>query len=151
MILKTSLTDPEHWCSNSNCNKLAELHFTITFFFLIFNLYEGCVWSNYRSIFATLIETSPKLAFWTHQPLLLVSKNVDLSFYFLRTGNKRRQVLSRCVSVVWADVCVRACIVSWWRVIRLRRLADCNTRVAKSRNIKGATRNIYLMIFNTTN
>ena len=32
---------------------------------------------------------SPKYAFWTHQPILKLSKNVDLSFYFLRTGIKR--------------------------------------------------------------
>ena len=36
-----------------------------------------------------MIEVSPEHAFWTHQPLLLVSQNVDLSFYFLRTGIKR--------------------------------------------------------------
>ena len=30
-----------------------------------------------------------KHAFWTHQALLQMSKNVDLSFYFLRTGIKR--------------------------------------------------------------
>ena len=34
-------------------------------------------------------EVSPKHVFWTHQSLLQVSKNVDLSFYFLRMGIKR--------------------------------------------------------------
>ena len=49
----------------------------------------ACVWTNCRSTFATLIEVSPKHGFWKHPPLLPVSKNVDLSFYFLRTGIKR--------------------------------------------------------------
>ena len=64
--------------------------------------------------------------------LLQVLKNVDLSFYFLRTRIKR----SHCVpkqdyttddslnriqnAVVWADVWEPA--LSWWRVIHLLRL-----------------------------
>ena len=49
----------------------------------------ACVWTNCRSTFA-----SPKHAFWTHQPLLQVSKNVILRFYFLRTGIKRSHSVS---------------------------------------------------------
>ena len=46
-----------------------------------------------------------------------MSKNVDLLFYFLRTGIKRSQSLPsqyRCQ--------VNTIALSWWRVIRLRRL-----------------------------
>ena len=78
-----------------------------------------------------MIEVSSKHAFWTHQPLLQVSKNVDHSFYFLRTGIKISQGLySRWLiksmfwvlqnAVVWADVWELA--LSWWRMIRLLRL-----------------------------
>ena len=62
-------------------------------FFKIFPLQDlytfACVWTKFRSTFATLIKVTPKHAFWRHQPLLQVSKNVALSFYFLRTGIKR--------------------------------------------------------------
>ena len=51
--------------------------------FIVFQNIPHC-----RSTFAALIEQSPKHVFWTHQALLQVSKNVDLSFYFLHTGIK---------------------------------------------------------------
>ena len=90
---------------------------------------SACVWTNCRSTFATLIEKSPKRAFWTHQSILQVSKNVGLSFYFLRMEIKRSYsvpsqdytifwVLKN--AIVWADVWELA--LSWWRLIRLRRL-----------------------------
>ena len=53
-----------------------------------FKIYT-CFWTNCRSTFATLIEVSSKHTFCMHQQLLQVSKNVDLSLYFLCTGIKR--------------------------------------------------------------
>ena len=90
----------------------------------------------FGSTFATLIEVSSKHAFWTHQALLQVSKNVELSFYFLHTGIKRSPFGAKSGlycrwlrksmlwvlknAVVWAAVWELA--LSWWRVIRFRRL-----------------------------
>ena len=47
----------------------------------------ACVWTNCRSTFDTLMELYPKHAFWTHQPLLQVSTNVNFSFYFLKRSH----------------------------------------------------------------
>ena len=77
---------------------------------------------NCRSNFATLIDVSPKHAFWIHQLLLQVSKNVDLSFYFVRMGIKRSHSVpsqnytaddppNRCFECSKMSRCVRARIV----------------------------------------
>ena len=44
---------------------------------------------------------------WTHRPLLRVSKNVDFSFYFLRTGIKRSHSVLRHhqINVLSAQKC----------------------------------------------
>ena len=70
--------------------------------------------------------------FWTHQPLLQVSKNVDFSFYFLRTGRKRSHSVpsedyttddssNRCFKFSKMQL-FEPIALSCWRVIRLRRL-----------------------------
>ena len=101
-------------------------------FFKIFPIHTlctfACVWTNCWSTFATLIEVPLKHAFSTPQPLLQVSKNVDLSFHFLRTSKSGLYggwlmksmfwVLNN--AVVWTDMWELS--LSRWRVIRLRRL-----------------------------